>query len=443
MQKDLLKFAKENLLDKKPNTETKELFATQFKQELKDSQIKILDILLPYFTDKEPILCFKLIYDIEKYADTTINLLNEYLKSESLTTKELLSILKLAGSKDIFYESIINYDISFKNLTTIFDYTINFLDKDFLEFFLTNNGFYLRKQFIEFLIKNYPSKLPQIIPNIITAISSDDRFFKMDDLCEILTYLSLNNENKKEYEELKNFVLDIYPKNNLAKNLLQVNNEKYLLNDLDTLFLTSKDYKVEIFKKYEKNLSEEIALTLKRNYALFKNTPTHLEKIYTYDLDKTLTALIDKYLSLSKNTSITYLTKGTTAAVYRVGDYCLKLILGKHNNADSCPNLYLINKCYYEELVRDDYQVVAGLEVQKYLPKKLFPFDFEQIKNFKKLLKDEGYYIDDTIKANFRYLNSYKEADTTEVESLPRCFKKKPLVLIDRDSIYKLPKKNN
>lgn len=291
-----------------------------------------------------------------------------------------------------------------------------------------------------------PELFSSIFPNIIENIfyideNNKKEYISMDNLSNLACNLSKTPQNKEIYEQLKSFLYKTYPKNNIARNLIREKNEKLLLEDLDNLYQTSFDCNIEILKKYENYLSKDIIGNLKKNYELFKRTPYHLQNIYTYDLDKNLANLINKYLSLSKNKTIKFIGKGTTAACYRIGDFVIKFILSKHTY-NATPRLYLINRVLYEELVKDDYgKCLAGLEVQKYLAKKLSYLDLTAISKYQKLLREEGFYISDSlIKSNFRFLDSYKDADCPDPELLPDCFKKKPLVCIDRDSFEKIKK---
>ena len=446
-------FISENVLsaNKKIDISQKEELINLCKSNILGTRYKIIDYILPFIINKEPELSFLLIYDIEKYEDKTIYLLEDHLRMQSLNEKEFSTLYTLKKVKTKLLECIQNFSISEENLNLIITTIVNDTEKyyDLFLFFKENKNLNLRFLFMKKFIQIDPQNFSFFFKDIINEITYTDElnqkyYMSMENLSELACALSLDKEHKEIYETLKDFIIKKYYKNNIAQGLININNDKYLLDDLDTLFLTSKDYKIEIYEKYSSKLSQEIVRYLQRNYEMFQKTPIHLERIYAHDLDKTLTELVDKYLSISKSKNIEYIAKGTTSACYRIGDYVIKFILSKYNNSEICPSIYLINKAYFEELIRDDDgKCIAGLEVQKYLSKKLSRADFYLLKEYRNLLKNEGYYLGDSIRPNFRFLNSYKDADCIEPEFLPKSFKEKPLVCIDRDCIYKLPKKKN
>lgn len=442
-------FITEILLNKNIDISQKEEFINLCRSNILGTRHKIVDYLLPFIIDKEPELSFSLIYDLEKYEDKTVCLLENHLRMQNINEKEFSILCNFDKVKAKLLECIQNFTISEENLNLIISYIINDKEKysDIFLFFKENKNLNLRFLFMKKLTEVNPKAFSLFFDDIIDDITYTDElnnkhYMSMENLSELACILATDNENKEIYELLKDFIIEKYPKNNLAKSLIKANNDTCLLEDLDTLFLTSKDYKIEIYEKYSAHLSSEIISYLQRNYEMFQRTPFHLERIYDYNLDKTLTELVDKYLSISKNKTVKYIDKGSTTACYRIGDYVIKFILSKYNNSENCPSLYLINKAFFEELVKDDDgKCIAGLEVQRYLSKKLSRTDITSVKQFRNLLKDEGYYIRDPIRPNFRFLDSYKDADCAEPEFLPKYFKENPLVCIDRDCIYKMAKK--
>ncbi len=444
-------FIKEIRINNDMDISQKKEFINLCQANILGTRHKIVDYLLPFIIDKDPELSFYLIYDLEKYEDKTVTLLEKHLRRQSLNEKEFSALCNLSKVKAKLLECIQNLTISEENLNLIISYIINDKEKyfDIFLFFKENKNLNMRFLFMKKLIEINAKDFSLFFSDIIDDVTYTDElnkkhYMSMENLSELACNLSIDKENKEIYEALKNFIIEKFPKNNLAKGLIKISNDDYLLKDIDTLFETAKDFKIEIYKKYSSYLSNEIASHLQRNYEMFQKTPFHLERVYEYNLDKTLTELVDKYLSISKNKTIAYIDKGSTTACYRIGDYVIKFILSKYNNCENCPNLYLINKAYFEELVRNEEgKCVAGLEVQKYLSKKLSRTDITTVKEYRNLLKEEGYYIRDSIRPNFRFLDSYKDADCVEPEFLPKYFKENPLVCIDRDCIYKLAKKRN
>jgi hypothetical protein len=165
---------------------------------------------------------------------------------------------------------------------------------------------------------------------------------------------------------------------------------------------------------------------------------------YLYGLKDTLYEYIDKYLSLSKSDTHEFVGGGSTAAVFRIGDYAFKIIYTKWSYEDIiCPNNYLILSNLEELYLRDENNVVTcGLEVQPYLSKTTDDIEYKYVSNWFKDFNNLGLeYADNLIHgmcgSNARILDDYRNACTNDPESLPDWFKECPLVLVDRDRVYR------
>ena len=96
-----------------------------------------------------------------------------------------------------------------------------------------------------------------------------------------------------------------------------------------------------------------------------------------------------------------------------------------------------------EKYIRDNRGIVKlGLEVQKYLKKSADNINPEILNLWRNELNKNGYILNDNLVkgecgANAYLLDSYLDADTKNPEGLPLWFKKNPLVLIDRDMVYR------
>ena len=107
----------------------------------------------------------------------------------------------------------------------------------------------------------------------------------------------------------------------------------------------------------------------------------------------------------------------------------------------------MILKNLEEDYVRDKDGIVrAGIEVQKYLKRSAKHLPRMDFVEFRKELKKLGYYITDSLidgccGDNCMLLDTYKDADHPNPEILPDKFKETPLVLVDRDRVYKLENK--
>lgn len=172
---------------------------------------------------------------------------------------------------------------------------------------------------------------------------------------------------------------------------------------------------------------------------------SNLYQVYNSGLINKLSEYVDKYLSLSKKQDYEFLGSGSTAACFRVGDYAVKLISKKWSkNQIICPDLYLILKTYERDYVRNSSDdVIGGLEVLPFLSRSARDIPYEILLQYREELKQMKYKLTDSlIKGvngdNAMLLDSYKDADSNDPESLPTWFKKYPLVLVDRDKVERI-----
>ena len=165
-----------------------------------------------------------------------------------------------------------------------------------------------------------------------------------------------------------------------------------------------------------------------------------LDAIYQNHLENKVNEYIEKYMDLSKNKDIRYISSGSSSDVYKIGDYVIKLARRKWSlEKVICPNSYLILKNDEEYFIREDNLIIAGIEIQKYLEKEA-PEGFED--KFISSLKNEGYYYYDYLTdgeygSNLKMLDSYLDADTIDFSKVPDWFYKNPIVLVDRDLVFK------
>lgn len=204
-----------------------------------------------------------------------------------------------------------------------------------------------------------------------------------------------------------------------------------------------------VLEKYSSKVSDVLLEEYKKYLSYFKNEGEQDRRYYSidkYGLSRKLQAYVDKYLSLSKDTSHSFLEAGSTASCYRIGDYVFKLVIAKHSYEEIlCPDLYIILPNLEEDFVRDNKGIVlAGIEVQKYLSKDAKNVPKSVFSDFSKELNRLGYYTTDTLIGgmcgdNCRLLDHYSDA---EVINPPDWFKEYPLVLVDRDLVFKLENKS-
>lgn len=262
----------------------------------------------------------------------------------------------------------------------------------------------------------------------------------------------------KIYENLKQYLLKNYKKNDIASLLLSsyyTNDKPHVKTfekDADKLFLSSRRYQYHILTRYSHLISKEILerykhiLELERIYMekeKYHHSP--LSGIFYYELGDRLIEIIDKYLSLSKSRETKFLQQGSMSSAFKLGDYVLKFGEGKWSYEDEiCPRLYCILKNLEEIFIRaKDERVVANLEVQQFLRGSAINLPEEHFDRFYQSLRKFGYYTDEIpyrekYGENFGLLDSYKDADCKDPELLPEDFKKVPLVLYDRDRVFKI-----
>ena len=311
------------------------------------------------------------------------------------------------------------------------------------------------------------------------------------DICDIAIQF-LKKNNIREFRRIKEYILTNYKSNMLAymldrrigllfdesvktkeeKEKQYALRKKELMHDLDRLFATSSTYKIHLYQDYHDRISKriledfeertkyfrtEIALSSNSvsrgiedervRRALFRDSMGYginVSNVYNHGLGDTLEEYVDKYLSMSSRADYEFISEGSTTATYRIGDYAFKLVRHKWSYEDViCPNLYLIVKNLEEIYIRNRNGVVeSGIEVQPFLSRSARDLDKKYFKLFKDELGRLGYYSADTLVNgscgdNVMLLDTYLDADTSDPESLPDWFKEYPIVIVDRDLIFK------
>lgn len=414
---------------------------------------KIIDGFIDSALDVYPGFCFNLIYDIPKFQEKTLYLYKKYKSRIKLTKEKLLNILKINNlGKEFLKENLDEIILSFdeETINEVFNYLFTYYNKDKNILGIpTHKNLHIRYLFMNYIIKNHPNKLNVFYNDITKYLSCDDKIMNEEDISNLAISILDSNLDKNIYKNLKEFILVNFGKNNLAKLLLQDDKKerkKEFISDNERLFNSSLNYKLEIYQNHTKLLTEEILSNFSkfiehfRHYNFFDKKVSH---IFENGLGDELKLYVEKYLSLSKNTTSEFIGKGTTTSCYRVGDYVIKLIRTKWSfEEEICPNLYLILKNEEEKYLRDEKGIViAGLEVQKHLTRRPDIAPSDKIESFDEELKNLGYYCTDSYGYNLMMLDSYLEADCNDPEKLPDYFKQNPIVLADRDRVYRINNK--
>ena len=452
----LTTYDRENLIARIRKSSEKEEIIDGCIEKLKDSKYSYKFIL-------------EVVYDMDKYKEQIFYILKKhkccYIINQDF--RKVGNILyKTSFGKEYVIanlEEIINSDFNSLHIIIAFIFSDFSNNQDLVKKLYLHSNLHIRATFMKYVIDNHKDKLNVIYDDVMKYLTSytHKEFEQITFLPELMTekdisslaLSALNSNDKELWLKLKQFILENYKYNNLAEGLLKERKISEFESDADKLFLTSRNYQFEIYKQYTKYISESLYKDFRYYMSMFKNESIngrysydyYLGNLFSKGLGHDLKEYIDKYLSLSTDTTCEFVEKGSTTACYRIGDYAFKISQTKWSYEDIiCPNLYLILKNLEEHFIRDNTNtVVAGLEIQKYLRRSANHLPEEVFANFKKELNGLGYYITDTLingscGDNCRLLDSYMDADCINPESLPESFKKIPLVLVDRDRVYKL-----
>lgn len=410
-----------------------------------------------YFMKRQKNFLLNIAYDIEKYKNLILKIItpeflndNQHLfnliNNTSWGTKYIIDNIEYI-KKDNYINTIISILLSnFNNNIT------------FIKQLSIHKNLHIRYLFQNHLIKFYPNKI-NILYDDITNYLTSYTYQEYEQLTFLPTLMDVNEVSKlastalKEsniplWNSLKQYILNNYPNNDLAEEISTTPNGKLeLKKDINTLFNTSRRYQFYLFINYSELIAKKYLIELEKYLNIFKNDKDYdsaLYKIFKEELFNKLKLYIDKYLDLSKTKETNFIGRGTTCSTYRIGDYALKLVKTKWSYEEIiCPNLYLIAKNLEEDYIRDlNGIVLGGLEVQKLLTKKANDIPSHIFDEFDKELSRLGYFLNDKkingqCGDNCMLLDSYLDADTHNHEQLPEWFKKYPLVLVDRDRIYK------
>ncbi len=436
--------------------------------------------------DKDYRFCFAIIYDMDEYQEETLYILKKYLNFNYLTKEHLLNLLNntIWGKNYIIANQTELEKKDEDTLKEIFKFIFQNIDNnyDLINIFYLHDNLHIRFLFMTYILENHPEYINIIYDDFtkyLTNVTYKEHeqltfiptLMDMEDICNIAILAFKNLSDKNIWLSLKEYILSNYPENTLAAKLLEFEQIKTSENsytfarnpekvnefnkDADRLFASSIDYQFIIYFHHAEAVSKELIENFAKTISIFQRPDTNqkwdynLSGIYSNHLGKKLHSYVEKYLDLSKSKETCYVNSGATLSCYRIGDYVIKLVKTKWSYEDLiCPNLYLITKNYEEDYIRDKEGIVlAGLEVQKYLTRPATDVPYRILTSFRKELNRLGYYSKDSfIKGvcgdNCMLLDTYLDADTQDHENLPDWFKEYPMVLVDRDDIYKLTNKN-
>lgn len=321
----------------------------------------------------------------------------------------------------------------------------------------------IRGMFLEELIDTHTHLLFELYNDIL------DCFVKRDDLGNVVDLMNeefvskiaslvlLHGLGNDLYERIKLFIFNNYDKNTLAAELDCYGKAKIdilqeaLISDINQLFATSKNYKYVLANRYSQYIDYDVVRDFKSKISPFTWIDREaISKLFLNGLGDKFLEYVDKYLEKSTGAKVIRDAGfGTCSRAFRVGDYVIKCSDKKWSMEDSiCPNGYLFAKNYEEDIIRaNNGEVTGAIEVQKYLTRPLVVGDYMAIFHFQEALKEMGYYTKDVLTdreggSNCYYLDSYLDADCDDPEALPEWFKKDPVVLVDRDLIFRTDNRN-
>lgn len=449
-----------------------------------ENRINIINGFLYKAVLEMPYFCFEVIYDMEEYKEQALSLL-EYkgnfrkLIRDSYRLTDILYNTSwgrnfVCDNLDEIIDNKEEYDFGAfatndERLKIVLDYVFNDFDKnkDIIQKLSLHKNLHSRFIFMKYAIEKHPDKVYLIYDDILKYLTSYTHqeneqltflptYMNEKDISELAIAIFNSKLDKKVWLEIKEYILSNYKGNYLSSGLLNSSSNYYLkqaefVSDADRLFKSSLDYKLNIYHDYSKFISREIMedfCKYLKYFACSGHFDDHLRTVISSGLWELLTSYVDKYLSLSKTDDFRYLGAGTTTSCYKIGDYAFKLNNMKWSYENPlCPNLYLILKNLEEIYIRDKRDIViAGIEVQKYLSRPSSEITQEDLKMFTDHMKELGYYVNDNLVGgkygdNCLFLDSYKDADCFNPELLPEDFKKRPLVLVDRDRVYRIGNK--
>lgn len=408
-----------------------------------EDKIAIIDLILQEILDKYPEFCFELIYALKDFEYQTIYLLEKYNLDNMIDQNKLFNIL---NSTNWGIEYVIkNFEKFDENkLKIVFFYGISSKNQKLLNTFKNNKNLHIRYLFMTYLI-NYNFKLfRELFPNILNYLKNSDEVMNSNDLCTLA--IAIKKYSLIDFENIREFIFNNYSKNSMAKLLLD-NDKEELEKDINMYFGKTNTMFYTLYNNYKKKLDITLINELETLLKIY-GTESFEKKILDSEFMPKLYDWTEKYLDLSKDKRTEFLGSGSTAKCYRVGDFIFKLVKFKWSYEDViCPNLYLILKNEEEIFKRDqNNMVVLGIEVQKYLKTPANNISLDILKLWENELEKNGYILNDTLingsrGTNAFLLDSYLDADTKDFSIIPEWFKKTPVVLVDRDRVYKKNKR--
>lgn len=413
--------------------------------------------------DKFPIQTYILVRDLPEYrlfCEKT--LMDNFNKLNSYFLKEYF--LNLDWAMEFLTHNIDKLlTLEYSVLNTIISYIIAKGNMDLLKKLCYYDDLRFRGELMLILVKKNPQLFQKIYENITNYLfkvneKGQKEMIDQKRLCR-LAYFMIKKEVKIGFfEDIYEFILDNYEKNDLARALngdfreeCLDNDESYpglIQKDLSRLYNTSINYQFELFYRYPQFFDKEMLKELQSKLEGYINLDCDvIRHLFRVGLGDSFLEISNKYLELISGAKcVKDAGKGKATRAFIVGDYTVKCSYNKWAKS-KCPNLFLIAKNYDEAYAYDDYgRIIGAVEVQKYYKKPFIHVNSIKgrslVKKIYKEFEKLGYELTEVPfgyehTPNFFYLDSYKEADCDDPEKLPSWFKKNPIVLVDRDYVFK------
>ncbi len=429
---------------------------------------EIINGFLNQLKNLNPEFCMNVVYDMDAYQEVVFSILQKSKDPLAYFSKDKLENILNRTSWGVSFiyenlEEILIRNLDFYKPLLHFVFSHKETEKRFIDSLFMHSNLSIRAGFMLYVAENHFAEISNFydeITNYFTCFHQGKLEYMPSKYVSRLAILLLKQGSRKNYYQIKEFILKNYKENDLARFFLEESNlnlENEFLTDCDRLFTTSANYQFEIFEDYSNRLSKEVQESFTKFLSYFKNEKLYLANFEYYDIElilknglgRELREYIDKYLSLSKRTDSEFIRSGTTTSCYRIGDYAFKLCKSKWSCEEIiCPDLYIIIKNLEEHYLRlRNGEVVAGLEVQPFLTRSIKEYPKDVQKKICLFLRQElerlGWYnLDSLIGSscgdNAMLLDSYLDADAPSLERVPPFFKQYPAVYIDRDRFYRI-----
>lgn len=437
-------------------------------KEIVDSPMreKILDEAFESLYKKDPIMTFKISCNSLKFS----NIWRRRLESDYSVLLDynalLFFLLNVDWSKQFVFDRVEKLILNNKSCAfAIIRYSERTKDYDFATKIANHYNLDVRGVFIEELIDTHSHMLFNVCDNLIDIFVRYDKegniakVMDEEKVSRIASLLLIHGIGEDVYLQVRDFIFSNYEKNTLAAALdgygkynldSLLLNKEMLVRDIDKLFVTSKNYKYVLATKYCEYLDPTLLMEFRSKVCPFTWIDKDaVNKIFLSGLGDRFLEYVDKYLEISTGAKvISDAGVGSCSRVFRVGDYVIKLSHKKWSMEDNlCPRGYLFAKNYEEDFVRkSNGEVTGAIEVQKHFTRPLVVDEEFVISKYQEALMNAGYYTKDVLTdkdggSNCYYLDSYRDADCDDPEQLPDWFKKNPVVLVDRDLVFRLENK--